>query len=251
MRYTVKQLADLAGISTRTLRYYDQIGLLQPSAHGDNGYRYYDESAALRLQQIMFYRELDLSLDAIRAVLDDPNFDLMQALATHREALRHEAERLGSLIHTIDKTMSHLKGEMEMTTQELFAGFDEEKQRHYEEAAAQQWGSERVNESRRRWGSYSAEKKAQIMAEGGEIYRELAGYIGQDPALEAVQRLVARWRQNIRYFYEPTPEILLGLAQAYAEQPDFAAFYQKIHPDLPQFLRQAIEHYCHTLPAQA
>jgi DNA-binding transcriptional MerR regulator len=80
MDYTVKQLADLAGVSARTLHYYDEIGLLKPAAHGENGYRYYDEAAVLRLQQIMFFRELDFSLNEIKDLIDRPSFDVTSAL---------------------------------------------------------------------------------------------------------------------------------------------------------------------------
>jgi hypothetical protein len=108
-----------------------------------------------------------------------------------------------------------------------------------------------VNESRRRWDSYSPQKKTQIMAEGGENYREMVKYIGQDPACAPVQQLVARWHQNMRYFYEPTREMLLGLGQAYSQDPAFRAFFEKIHPELPDFLRLAIEAYCQRMGAPA
>ena len=244
MAYTVRQLADLAGISPRTLHYYDEIGLLEPSSHGGNGYRFYAEDAVLRLQQILFYRKLDLSLGEIRTILDRPDFDALQALQAHRQALQDRVKRLNNLIHTVDKTMKHMKGQVEMSTQELFEGFDEETQKGYEEEAARLWGDQYVKESRRRWDSYSAEKKAQIFAESGENYRDLVALIGQDPTSEEVQEGIARWHQNLRHFYEPTKDILLGLAQGYSEHPEFRAFFQKMHPDLPEFLRKAIEHYC-------
>jgi len=244
MAYTVKQLSDLAGVSIRTLHYYDEIGLLEPSSYGENGYRYYEEEAVLRLQQILFYRELDFNLTEIRAILDRPDFDLVQALQTHRQALQHKVARLNDLIHTLDKTMLHRKGQIEMSMQELFEGFDEETQKRYEQEASLRWGDQHVKESRRRWDSYSQQQKAHILAESGENYRELLGYIGQDPASEHVQHVIARWQQNLRYFYEPSREILLGLAQEYSQHPDFRALFEKMHPDLPEFLRQAIEHYC-------
>lgn len=244
MVYTVKQLADLAGVSTRTLHYYDEIGLLEPSSVSENGYRFYREEAVLRLQQILFYREVDLSLNEIRAILDQSDFDALQALQTHKQALQQRVTRLNVLIHTIDKTMSHMKGQIEMSTQELFEGFDEETQKRYEQEASQLWGDQHVKESRCRWNSYSAQKKAQIMAESGQNYTDLLKCIGQDPAREEVQQVIARWHQNLRYFYEPTKEILLGLAQGYNRHPEFRAFFEKMHPDLPEFLRQAIEHYC-------
>jgi MerR family transcriptional regulator, thiopeptide resistance regulator len=244
MRYTVKQLADLAGISTRTLHYYDEIGLLEPSSVGDNGYRYYGEEAAVRLQQILFYRELDVSLSEIRTILDRPEFNVLLALEAHRRALQERVARLNGLMETVDKTMAHMRGERGMSTDELFEGFDEETQKGYEEEASRLWGEKHVKESRRRWDSYSKEKRAAILAEGGEIYRGLMTHLGDDPASKPVQQGIARWHQNLRYFYEPTTEILRGLGQAYSQHPQFRATFTKMHPDLPEFLTAAIEHYC-------
>lgn len=244
LKYTVKQLADLAGVSRRTLHYYDEIGLLQPSAVGENGYRYYGEEAVFRLQQILFFRELDFSLDDIRAILDSPDFDTLDSLQAHKRELQKKVRRLTDLIHTIDRTLSHMKGQAEMSAQELFEGFDEETQKSYEKEAARRWGEGPVKESRRRWDSYTAQQKSRIKTEGEAIYRDLLTYVGQDPASEAVQHIIARWHQHIRYFYEPTTDTLLGLGQMYVEDPAFAAVYEKLHPDMPRFLQQAIEHYC-------
>jgi DNA-binding transcriptional MerR regulator len=135
MAFTVKQLADVAGVSARTLHYYDQIGLLKPAHYGENGYRYYGEEAALRLQQILFYKEMDFSLDRIGELLDRPDFATVQALQNHRQALQQRAVRLDGLIQTVDRTILHLKGELAMRTEELFEGFDEETQKRYEEEA--------------------------------------------------------------------------------------------------------------------
>ena len=121
--YTVKQLSRLAGVSVRTLHYYDEIGLLRPSRVGENGYRFYADLAVLRLQQILFYKELGLSLDEIGQVLEQPEFDVLRALEAHREALRQRLGRLRRLMETLDRTIAHLKGEKIMQTQDLFAGF--------------------------------------------------------------------------------------------------------------------------------
>ena len=133
--YTIKQLADLANVSRRTLRYYDQIDLLKPTAVGDNNYRYYDQKTVLRLQQIRFYQELDFSLDDIRKILDKSDFNALQSLQTQKEALQQQAERLNRLINTVDKTIPHLEGKLEMDNKDLFAGFDEAKQKAYAEEA--------------------------------------------------------------------------------------------------------------------
>src|SRR5512138_552953 len=126
--FTVKQLSELAGVTPRTLHHYDAIGLLKPSRVGENGYRYYGEEALLRLQQILFFREMDLGLLQIKEIVDSPDFDLVTALRSHRHALQEKVGRLQGLINTVDSTIIHLVGEVDMSKKQLFAGFSEEKQ---------------------------------------------------------------------------------------------------------------------------
>ena len=248
MVYTVKQLAVLAGVSTRTLHYYDEIGLLCPSAHGANGYRYYGEEAVLRLQQILFFKELDLSLKDIRTIMDRPDFDVQHALRAHKTALEERRKRLSQLISTVDKTIAHLEGKCDMTRKQYFEGFSEARQKEYEAEIRQRYG-ERAFDGVTDWNSYSAEQKASIQAESEAIYRDLADAIGmnQGPESPAVQGMIARWHQHMRYFYEPSVERLLGLADLYNDHPDFHATFTRIHPDLPVFMRQAVQYYCKQL----
>src|SRR5688572_5880028 len=142
--YTVKQLSDLAGVSVRTLHYYDEIGLLKPTSVAANGYRYYGDEALFRLQQILFYREMDLELLQIKALMDDPGFDLVAALQAHRQALEAKIERLRTLMTTLDGTILHLVGEVNMSKKKIFKGFSEEKQKQYEQEAIKQYGEATV-----------------------------------------------------------------------------------------------------------
>jgi DNA-binding transcriptional MerR regulator len=244
--YTVKQLSDLAGVSVRTLHYYDEIGLLRPTSVGENGYRRYDDQAVLRLQQILFYREIGLELVQIREVLDNPDFDLVTALQAHRHTLQEKIDRLQTLIQTVDSTIMHLVGEVNMSKKKLFEGFSEEKQKQYEEEATQLWG-DTVKESVKLWNSYSDEKKAQVMDEGKAIYLDFAAAMQKDPGDPAVQQIVARWHQHTRNFYEPSIDTLRGLGNMYNEHPDFNATFTEIHPDLPAFLQKAILVYVDVL----
>ena len=241
--YTVKELSTLAGISPRTLHYYDQIGILAPTSRDENGYRYYGSDAVLKLQQIRFFKELDFSLEEIRTIIRAPDFNVLQALQVHKSALQQKVKRLESLIQTIDRTILHLKGHLDMQQNELFEGFDEEKQKQYVEEIRQRYG-ERAFENSIDWNSYTPEQKANIKAEGEAIYRDLAANMNKGYNSPEVQAIITRWHQHLRYFYEPTIERLLGLAELYTEHPDFIATFQKIHPDLPEFLKQAILYYC-------
>jgi DNA-binding transcriptional MerR regulator len=241
--YSVKALADLAGVSRRTLHYYDEIGLLKPTTVQANGYRVYDEAALLRLQQILFYRELDFELEQIKALLDEPDFDLVSALREHRSALEQRQQRLKTLTETIDSTIMHLVGEVKMDDKNAFRGFSEEQQKEYEQQAREEYGAENVDASIKRWNSYSTDEQQRIMEEGGKNYTEIAANMDRGPESEEVQELLVRWHQHLHYFYVPSLDILRGLGDMYNEHPDFKATFTAIDPDLPPFLQKAINHY--------
>ena len=249
MAYTVKQLSDLAGVSVRTLHHYNEIGLLILSWLAKNGYRHYDDDAVLRLQQILFYRELELSLTEINAILDMPGFDMLAALGAHRAGLEVKIQRLQDLIKTIDRTIMHLIGEVDMSKKGLFKGFIPEEEQRYEQEARQRWGDEEVSASYKRWNSYNPQQKEDIKAEGDAIYSDLVSQIeaGKTPTNPEVQAIVAHWHQHMRYFYEPSAARLQGLGQMYVDSPDFATKFRELHPDLPEFTRDAINHYCEIL----
>lgn len=247
--YTVKQVSQLAEVSVRTLHYYDEIGLLHPTKVGENGYRYYDDAALYRLQQILFYREIGLELMQIKEVLSSPNFDLLAALRSHRAVLEEKIKRLHELVNTVDATIMHLAGEVEMSTDRLFTGFTEEKQKYYERVARLQFGPDRVNESIKRWNGYSEAEREAVRQEGGQVYLDLVAAMesGRAPQSGEVQAIIERWANHIRYFYEPDLDVMRGLGEAYRTSPDFVAFFEKIHPDLPNYLGEAINQYVDNL----
>ncbi|MBK9125913.1 MAG: MerR family transcriptional regulator [Chloroflexi bacterium] len=243
--YTVKQVAELAGVSVRTLHHYDQIGLLKPTQIGANGYRYYDDDALLRLQQILFYRELGLELAQINDVLNSPDFDVLSALKAHRTALIERGRRINELLDTIDDTIKHLSGETDMSRAKLFKGFSDEQQKQYEREARLQWDPQIVNSSIKRWNNYTQQERDAIADEGNAVYSAIADAIdaGLTAESDEVQALMRRWHQHIRYFYEPTLEILRGLGEGYNTHPDFIANFARVHPQLAGFMRTAINQY--------
>lgn len=123
MAYTVKQVAEMSGVSVRTLHFYDEMGLLKPAYLGANAYRFYEEPQLLTLQQILFYRELGFKLKQIQEVLGRADFEIVAALESHRKVLQDTLARTHRLMETIDKTIKHLRGTMEMKSEEMFAGF--------------------------------------------------------------------------------------------------------------------------------
>jgi DNA-binding transcriptional MerR regulator len=241
--YTVRALSRLTGITVRTLHYYDSIGLLKPTRVGENGYRYYGDEALERLQQILFFREMDLGLQAIQDILDAPDFDRAAALLAHRGALQARIGRLTTLVQTIDRTLSHLQEGTPMNNQDLFAGFSDEQQEIYAKEAEERWDPTLVRESNRRWKAMSKDERTAIMAEGSQIYRDLAALMDRDPADPAVQAALARWHQNIRHFYEPTPEILRGMGDLYVQDERFTANIDRVQPGLAAYMQRAIAVY--------
>jgi DNA-binding transcriptional MerR regulator len=241
--YTVKQIAELANISIRTLHHYDDIGLLHPTRIGANGYRYYDDSALIRLQQILLYKELDMELMQIKEILDNPKFDPLQALHNHRKALMHRADRLADLINTVENTIVHIEGGKSMSQKKLFQGFSDEQQKEYEREARLQYGPENVNESIKRWKNYSEAQKKAIMDEGNVIYLDIIKAIEAKTPSDSIDNLIQRWHHHIRYFYEPTLDILRGLGDLYTSDPAFNANFKDMHPELAEYMKEAINHY--------
>lgn len=244
MVYTVKQLADLAGVSARTLHYYDQIGLLQPSSYGDNGYRQYRADDLLRLQQILFFKELGFSLKQIEEVIGKHDFDLLHALDAHKAALEKKVGRLNALIETVEATILHVKGELPMRDKGLFQGFSEEQQKAYEAEAMEKYDPELVKQSQRRWKSYTQEEKEAIKAQGGAIFQAIADHMDEGSDSPEVQAQVAEYHRHIHTnFYDCNYEVIAGLGQMYVEDPRFRQTFEAIDPHLPEFLRDAFAHY--------
>ena len=241
--YTVKQLSDLAGVSVRSLHYYDEIGLLNPSTVGENGYRYYTDDSLFRLQQILFFREMEISLLGIKEIVDDKSFDRVAALQAHRLTLQHKIDRLKTLMRTVDATINHLQGESDMSGKKIFEGFSDAKQKKYEKEAIQNWGEKRVKDSVKLWNSYGKERQKEIMAEGGANYEALIKVMDKGPESAEVQAILARWHQHLHYFYTPTLPMLRGLGNMYHDHPEFNANFKAMHPDLPAFLQKAINIY--------
>jgi len=241
--FTVKQLSQMAGVTPRTLHHYDDIGLLKPSHIGDNGYRYYGEEALLKLQQILFYRELDFPLEEIKRIMGRRDFDVLGALQGHKQALQKKAARLSQLLVTVDNTIQHIQGEKLMSQKGLFKGFSEEEQEKLAQEAEQMYDPATVRESNRKWKSYSEVEKETILAEGKVIYSDLAAVVSAGAGSREVQAVIARWHKHMQYFWSPNDEQLLGLADLYNDDPRFRDNYEKVAPNLSEFMREAVKVY--------
>lgn len=233
----------MAGVTPRTLHHYDDIGLLKPSRVGDNGYRYYGEEALLKLQQILFYRELDFPLDDIKKIMGRRDFDVLGALRSHKDALQKQAARLNRLLATVDNTINHLKGEKIMSQKSYFEGFTEEEQEKYALEAENLYDPETVRASNKKWKGYSEAKKEAIMAEGSAVYKDMITAMPKGASSAEAQLIVERWRKHMDYFWSPNLDQLLGLANGYNDDPKFKANFDKMNPELAEFMLEAVKVY--------
>lgn len=238
--YTVKQVSKIAGTTPRTLHYYDKIGLLKPDHIGGNGYRYYDDGSLMRLQQILLFRELDMPLEQIKLVLDQPDFDLFAALENHKTELKQRANRIERLIVTVEHTQEFLKGKRKMSKEQLFDVFNEEQQVEYEKEAVQKYDPKIVKASNEKWKNYSAAEKQRIGEEGNAVYRDIVEAMPKGAASPEVQACITRWRKHMEYFWTPDDKQLLAIAEGYSTDPRFKSNFDKIHPDLATFMLQAV-----------
>ena len=245
MPYTVKKLAGISGVSPRTLRFYDEIGLLKPAYYGDNQYRYYEEEQLLMLQQILFFRELGFPLTEIQEIISSHDFDKIDALNAHKSILQSNLERTETLIKTIDKTISHLRGNLIMRDIEMYDGFDPNKQQEHEKYMVDS-GIITQKEIDDSWKNVRHWKKAnweQFKEEGEKLNLDLAKAMQNNlkPQDIVVQDLIRRHYAWVKHFWTPTKDSYSGLAQMYLDHPDFRTFYNRYHPNLVEYVVEAIK----------
>jgi DNA-binding transcriptional MerR regulator len=241
--YSVSELARLAGVTVRTLHYYDEIGLMGPSARSASGYRLYNHDDLLRLQQILFYKELELPLGEIKAIMNRSGFNGLQALRQHRAQLARKGEHLKRLIDTVDKTIESMtEDDMSLPDEELFAGFTPEQKERYGEEARERWGDE-VGEVENRLSKLSSSQWKDIQAQGDEVTLEIAELMDLPVDDPTVQNAIAKHHAWIENFYPCSAERYEGLGQMYVEHRDFRANYEKIRSGLAEFMREAMAVY--------
>jgi DNA-binding transcriptional MerR regulator len=245
MACTVKKLAAMSGVSVRTLHFYDEVGLLKPAYHGANGYRYYEEPQLLKLQQILFYRELGFDLRRIRAILGRSDFDKVAALESHRKVLEQNVSRTRKLIATIDRTIEHLKGTTKMKSEEMFAGFDPKEQARHEKYLVERYGEgmrEGIAESKRRVKGWT---KADWERSGGafnQICKDLVASMERklDATAPEVQAIIRRHFEWLKQFWTPNRESYSGHSCLIIDS-ELRKAYEAHHSQLPEFIASAIK----------
>src|SRR5215207_7664882 len=241
--YTVGRVAELSGVTIRTLHHYDEIGLLSPGGRSAAGYRIYEDSDIERLQRILFYRELGFALEEIATIVDDPRTGALGHLRRQRGMLARRIERLSAMVDAIDYEMEARTMDIRLTPEERLEVFGEFKPEDYAEEAEQRWGeTEAYKESQRRVSSYKKEDWQELKAEEEQIRARLAAALeaGLPPDSEEAMAAVEAHRQHIsRWFYECTYGIHRGLTEMYLSDERFRSNYDAQVPGLATFIRDA------------
>jgi DNA-binding transcriptional MerR regulator len=245
MAYTVKKLAQISGVSVRTLHFYDEVGLLKPAYCGANGYRFYEEPQLLMLQQILFYRKLGFELKQIKRIVGRSDFDKIAALESHRKVLRKDLAKTQELIRTIDKTIAHLKGTKKMKSQELFVGFDPEQQAKHEQDLIDRFGEpmrESIAASKVRVKNWKQADWVKAGVAFNEICKDLVSALEQKLAAESpdVQRIIRRHYEWLKQFWTPTRE-RYTVHTLMITDSELRKAYEAHHPQLPEFIAAGIK----------
>lgn len=235
----VKEVADLVGISVRTLHHYDEIGLLIPDKESESGYRLYSDDHLETLQQILFFRELGFPLKKIKDILNSPSFDRKEALALHYKMLLEKRNQLDQLIQTVEKSMTHAEGGVEMSNQEKFVGFDFG-QNPYEQEARERWGDAAIDRSNAKIGKMKPSEQQALGEKMNEIYRKLAGLRHTSPSSEEAQEAIRSWYDVLNEMGDYSPEAFKGLGQMYVDDVRFTESIDQFGEGLAEFMRDAM-----------
>ncbi|AFM39321.1 putative transcriptional regulator [Desulfosporosinus acidiphilus SJ4] len=246
MEYTVQKLGQLAGVSSRTLRYYDEIGILKPARINSSGYRIYGDSEINRLQQILFYRELGLNLEKIKEIVTSPFFDEAKALREHRVQLLDKRRQLDLLIANLDKSIALKEGKITMMDHEKFEGFKqrliEDNEANYGQEARERYGDKAVDQSNQKVKGMTQEEYSAVTGLEAEFKETIhAAFLTGDPAGELAQRAADLHRRWLSFFWDGySKEAHAGIAQMYVDDERFKAYYDEKQPGTAAFLREAV-----------
>ncbi|KXK26071.1 MAG: HTH-type transcriptional activator TipA [candidate division WS6 bacterium OLB20] len=250
--YTIQQLSAFSGLTVRTLRHYDDLGLLPARERNSSGHRLYSRSDLLRLQQIMFYRELDVPLSEIAEIVDDPDFSLTEALERHRKRIGAEISRLQKLIATIDTTLHTVNQETmsDRTNEELlYDGFSKEQIEEINAEVDLTYDPAIVAESRKRAKVMTKKEIEAFKIESSDILNGLIAAFRRGAAADSEETLkwIGRHVDTINRFYTPTPEIISGLGDLYVQDPRFTEYYDKHVDGLAAYVRKGMKAYAESM----
>ncbi len=238
----IGEMAKRAGVSVRTLRHYDAVGLLKPSCITQAGYRLYDQAALARLEQILYFRELGFALDEIKSMMQSPDYDASEAMQRQKKLLEMQRLRIDAMIGRLDEAIMG----MGAPRLEVFDMSEIEKaKRQYADEAKERWGSTTAyQESEKRTAQYTKADWQSVQSGMERLFSQFAAVRDLDPADERVQRLVKDWQQYISdHMYTCTDEILLGLGQMYVADERFKANIDRCGEGTAACMSRAIAAY--------
>lgn len=243
MELKVNEVAKLAGITVRTLHYYDEIGLLHPSNITEAGYRIYNDDALEKLQQILFFKELDFPLIDIKEIMTNPHYDKTECLYKHKELLLQKRSHIDGLITLVENT---IKGEKAMSFKEFDMTEIEENKKKYAAEVKERWGStDAYKESKDKTEAYDTQKWELLKGEGASILKSFWENRLLSPDSNEAQQLVAQWQNYITtYFYKCSKEILSCLGLMYVGDERFTKNIDQYGEGTAEFMAKAIEIYC-------
>jgi DNA-binding transcriptional MerR regulator len=246
MEYTVKQLSSLAGVSTRTLRYYDEIGILNPARINSSGYRIYGQKEVDKLQQILFFRELEVSLDRIKEIVSSPGYDEAKTLREHREELIAKRNKLDVLLDNLEKTIKYKEGKLIMSDKEKFEGFKkrlvEDNEKKFGEEVKKKYGEEAFKKSNSQFLNMTEDQYKSLEDLGKSVLEKLdRAYETGDPAGALAQEAADLHRQWLTFCWgDCSREAHANIAQMYVDDERFSAYYDRNQPGKAEFLRDAV-----------
>lgn len=242
--YSISQLAEKSGVSVRTLHYYDEIGLLKPSSRSEKGYRIYHHQDQLKLQQILYFREMRLSLKEIRQIINNADFDILKSLELHQERIQVEKERLSKLLDTIEKTIKSIKqNRLDMKSEELYKGLDKSKVKALRNEAKSRWSDE-FEQAENNIKSLGKKGWEDHQEQLDHTHKLLANMISLDPSDQRVQDAIEKHFKLMNLFYEVDENRYRGLAEMYVADERFKSYYENYGAGLAGFLKEAIFVFC-------
>jgi len=238
---TINKLAKLCGITVRTLHYYDEIELLCPNSIAPNGYREYDSDNLITLQEILFFKELDIPLKEIKSIIDNPDYDKQKALKKHKELLILKRDRLNRIIKLVDSNLNDKK----LSLKEFDMTEINEHINKYKQEAKDRWGdSDAYKQSCKKTKNYTDADWKRINGERDQIFADFANCMNNAAGSKDADTLAKEWQNHIsKYFYDCTEEILLGLADMYTYDERFKENMDKHGEGVTEFISKSIKEY--------
>jgi len=247
--YTVSKLSKASGVSIRTLHYYDKIGLLKPILKTEKKYRIYSQNELIRLQQILVYKEIGLTLNEIKDILAGQNKSVVDTLKAQRKDLIQKKERLEALIKTVEYTIKKIKSKKMITDKDLYNGLSKTEIKEVRQKVIKEYGETNLKLSEQSLKKYSKEEFAELQKQQKDIFKQLLNLIGKNPQSNDVQILIGKHYSNTRKFWgtygiaNTQKKQYKGLGKLYLNDSRFTKVNEKVHIGFKEFISEGIEYY--------